>query len=116
MQHDSFSREQVTAHQGAQFLDLLGAFIRPQETRPNSPVGELNSGFVQDFVGLWSSDIQPTERASEQAAREAHIPEMISSSQSIRTVATAIFDDVRPLTDKERNYLRKFYSRVYKKR
>jgi len=44
------------------------------------------------------------------------VGEMVLSTQSIRTVASAVFNDVRPLTDKERRYLRRFYNRAYKLR
>ena len=71
---------------------------------------------MQDFVPRRSSDTQSITKVFHQVAREDRIPEMISFSQSIRTVAAAVFDNVRPLTDKERNYLRKFYRRVYKER
>jgi hypothetical protein len=46
MQRDSFSREQVTAHEREQSPDLLGAFIRQETPTPNSSVDDLNSGFV----------------------------------------------------------------------
>jgi len=71
---------------------------------------------MQDFGEICSPAIQSSVRVLEPTAREEYIPEIISSSQSIRTVAAAIFDNVRLLTDKERKYLRKFYNRVYKTR
>jgi len=46
MQDDSFSKKQITAHQDAQFLDLLGAFTRPQEIQSSSNADDLNSRFV----------------------------------------------------------------------
>ena len=78
----------------------------------NFDVGNL----MTSFVGLWSPDAQPIKQVSAQPAQKDHISEMISSAESIRTVAAAVFDNVRPLKDKELNYLRKFYGRVYKKR
>ncbi|SRR6266568_2150174 len=69
----------------------------------------------QNLAGIWPN-LQPNELVLKQSAREDHVYEVISSSQKILTVAAAVFNNVRSLTDKERRHLRKFYSRAYKPR
>ena len=47
---------------------------------------------------------------------EDDVNEMVWSSESIFRVSAQMFKDVRPLTDRERQHLRKFYRRAYKAR
>lgn len=61
-----------------------------------------------------SAAFQPTQVISEK--REDEMANMVSSSQSMLTVASSVFEAMRPLTDKERRYLGKFYNRAFKTR
>ncbi len=84
------------------------------------PVGTLpNYRFDQTahYIGeQLASAFRPKRDVSEFAKPEDEMANMISGSQSMLTVASSVFNDMRPLTDKERLYLGKFYNRAFKTR
>jgi hypothetical protein len=104
----SFANKMKLSH--SVFVDVILAGNPGIGTILNFNVGRM----TQNLAGTWSPDILANEPVLKDTAREDHVSEMISSSQKILTVAAAVFNNVRPLTDKERRHLRTFYNRAYK--
>jgi hypothetical protein len=71
---------------------------------------------IQNAAEQLPAAVQPTQGISEHTKRDDEMANMISSSQSMLTVASSVFEAMRPLTDKERRYLGKFYNRAFKTR
>jgi hypothetical protein len=71
---------------------------------------------MQGLVEITSPVFLAPARVSEKGTLQSGMAELISHSESLRTVAVAVFNNMRPLTNKERQYLGKFYSRAYKAR
>ena len=101
--------------------DICGGYSRMfscglADTAPDSQAGIIPNWIIQYVDKQASSASQPTQGISEHTKSEDEMANMISSSQSMLTVSSSVFKDMRPLTDKERRYLGRFYNRAFKTR